>query len=90
MSDEYADIRQELPAPAYAPRPQPTPIPTAAWNDAPLFCLAVNDQWVSHILGALSVLDQPDTWIGTEEEIYAARQQVNEIMLALMTTCEEP
>lgn len=81
---------QQLAVPRYAPRPQPTIIPTAAWTDAPLFCLAVNDEWVSHILGVMTALDQPDTWIGTEDEIYAARQQVNEIMLALMTTCEEP
>lgn len=88
MSDDYSEIRQQLAVPKYAPRPQPTIIPTAAWNDAPLFCLQVNDEWVSHILGVLTALDQPDTWIGTEEEIFAARQQVNEIMLALMTTCE--
>lgn len=89
MSNLYSVIRQPLPAPEYVPRPKPTEIPAAAWNDEPLFCLAVNDEWVSHILGVLAALDQPDTWIGTEEEIFAARQQVNEMMLALMTACEE-
>ncbi len=87
MSEYYSEIRHGLPAPKYAPRPKPTVIPTAAWNEAPLFCLQVNDQWVSHILGVLTALDQPDTWIGTEEEIFLARQQVNEIMLALMSQC---
>lgn len=88
MSDDYSDIIQQLAVPEYAPRPKPTIIPTAAWNDMPLFCLAVNDEWVSHILGAMDVLDQADTWIGSEEEIFAARQQVNEIMLALMEGCD--
>lgn len=87
MGENQADTMQQLAAPRYTPRPQPTAIPTAAWNDAPLFCLQVNDQWVSHILGVLDALDQQDTWIGTEDEIYAARQQVNEIMNALMTAC---
>lgn len=71
----------------YAPRTEPKPIPTTAWNDAPLSCLEVNDKWVSHILGALNVLDQPDAWIGDDDEVFAARQQVNEIMLSLMPQC---
>lgn len=87
MGESQSDIIQQLAVPRYAPRPKPTAIPTAAWNDEPLFCLQVNDEWVGHILGVLTALDQQDTWIGTEDEIYAARQQVNEIMLALMYPC---
>lgn len=87
VSDSQSEIIQQIAVPRYAPRPQPTIIPAAAWNEAPLFCLQVNGEWVSHILGVLEALDQPDTWLGTEEEIEAARQQVNEIMLALMTNC---
>ena len=86
MADQSETI-QKLSVPRYAPRIQPTPIPTAAWNDAPLFCLEVNDEWVSHILGVMIALDQPDTWIGDEDEIRAARQQVNEIMAAFMEVC---
>lgn len=89
MTDNYLEILQQLAVPEYAPRPKPTPIPEAAWNDAPLFCLRLNDEWVSHVLGVMTALDQPDTWEGTEEEIDAARQQVNEIMLAFMAVCEE-
>lgn len=75
--------------PRYAVRLKATPIPGANWNDAPLFCLKLNDEWVSHVVGVLTALDQPDTWQGTKEEIYAARQQVNQIMAALMTVCED-
>lgn len=85
----HSDITQHLAVPKYAPRLQPTVIPEAAWNDTPLFCLKVNDEWVSHILGVMNALDQADTWIGDEEAIAGARQQVNEIMLAFMQACEE-
>lgn len=84
---DQSEILQQLTVPRYAPRIHPTPIPTAAWNDDPLFCLEVNDEWVSHILGVMIALDQPDTWVGTDDEIAAARQQVNEIMAAFMEVC---
>lgn len=86
MPDQSETI-QKLSVPRYAPRLEPTAIPEPAWNDAPLLCLQVNDEWVSHILGVMIALDQPDAWIGTEEEIFLARQQVNEIMLAFMEVC---
>lgn len=89
MSDSQSEIIQQLAVPRYAPRIRPIPIPGAAWNDAPLFCLQLNDEWVSHVLGALEVLDQSDTWQGTEDEIRAAREQVNQLMLAFMQMCEE-
>lgn len=85
----YTEEGALLTVPRYAPRIKATPIPTAAWNDAPLFCLKVNDEWVSHLLGVMTALDQPDTWLGTKEQIDAARAQVNEIMAALMEACEE-
>ena len=90
MTDDPSEIIQQLAVPRYAPRIKPTPIPGAAWNETPLFCLKLNDEWVSHVLGVMAALDQPDTWLGTQEEIFAARQQVNEIMVAFMQMCEEP
>lgn len=82
-----SEITQKLSEPDYCPRPEPTAIPTALWNDNPLYCLQLNDEWVSHVLGVMNALDQYDTWVGTDDEIDAARQQVNEIMLALMSAC---
>jgi hypothetical protein len=82
------DIRRQLAVPRYAPRIKPTPIPTAAWNDTPLFCLEVNDEWLGHVLGALEVLDQHDTWVGSEDDILAVRRQVNEMMAAFMEECD--
>jgi len=86
---DQSEIIQQLAVPRYAPRIKPTPIPAAAWNDAPLFCLELNDEWVSHVLGVMTALDQGDTWIGDADQIFAARQQVNEIMNALMTACQD-
>lgn len=90
MSDTLDEVIQHLMVPRYAVRLKPTPIPGAAWNDTPLFCLKLNDEWLSHVLGLMTALDQHDTWLGTAEEISAARQQVNEIMLGFMQMCEEP
>lgn len=78
-----------LAVPRYTPRLKPTPIPEAAWNDTPLFCLRLNDEWVGHIIGLLSALDQPDTWKGTSEEIEAAREQVRQITIAFSQVCED-
>lgn len=86
MADQLTTITQ-LSVPRYAPRPNALPIPSARWNDEPLMCLEVNDEWVSHILGVMSAMDQQDTWKGDEDAIRDARQQVNEIMLAFMEVC---
>lgn len=83
------EIIGALRKPFFAPRPRPTPIPDAHWDDAPLFCLQVNDEWASHILGVMEALDQQDTWIGSSAEVLDARQQVLQIMKALMTMCED-
>jgi len=68
--------------PRYAPRIKPTPIPAASAFDLPTRCVTINERWISHILGLLEVLDQPDAWIGTAEEITAARDEVNAIIAA--------
>jgi len=87
MPDQL-DIVSNLTVSKYAPRPDPLPVPTPAWNDEPLMCLKVNDEWVSHIIGVLIALDQSDAWIGDEDAVFAARQQVNEIILAFMEDCD--
>lgn len=69
--------------PRFAPRIRPTPIPVSGVFDSPNVCVTINEHWVSHILGVLEALDQPDTWLGTDEEIFLARQQVRELALAL-------
>ena len=72
----------------YAPRPRPTPIPDESWDEGRVLCLKANEQWMAHILGALEVLDQFDTWVGDADQVRAARDQVNEI-LASVDDCED-
>lgn len=74
--------------PRFVPRTSPTEIPTPNIFDEPHVCLKINAEWASHFIGALDALDQPDTWIATDEEIFAARQQVREAILMLSGECE--
>lgn len=74
----------QLAMPHYNPRWRPLAIPEAQWNEGPCWCLSVNDEWASHILGLLEMLDQPDTWKGTDEEIDAARNQVKALITCFM------
>lgn len=73
--------------PQYVPRPNPLPIPEPNIFDAPTMCIKINEFWASHLIGALDVLDQTDSWIGTPEEQEAARQQVRELIARLGGYC---
>lgn len=75
--------------PRYAPRTEPLEIPEERWDEAPTVCPRINRTWVSHIIGVLLALDQPDAWIGSAEEIDDARQQVNEIIAHFPVECGE-
>lgn len=83
------DSEQDTQRP-YVPRPQPLAIPTTDWNEAPLLCLSVNDQWAAHVYGVLEALAQRDTWLGTEAEVDNALNQVDSIISALMEACVPP
>lgn len=65
----------------FAPRVKPMAIPSPLVFDAPLVCVQLNERWVGHLLGVMEALDQPDAWLGTPEEIQAARDQINQLML---------
>ena len=47
-----------------APRQErlPSPLPVGIF-DAPHVCTVINREWLSHILGVLDVLTQPDAWV---------------------------
>jgi hypothetical protein len=74
--------------PFYVVRPEPSLIPTPNIFEEPTRCLKINEHWASHFLGVLDALDQPDTWIGTEEEIEAARNQVREAIAMFSKDCD--
>lgn len=75
--------------PVYAPILKPQPIPPAPPFANPTWCLEVSEEWAVFILGALEVLDQPDAWQGSEGEVQAARDKVNEI-IASFRPCPAP
>jgi len=81
--------REQLAVPRYAPIWKPLPIPSSSWDDSPCVCLAVNEEWVGFVIGVLDVLDQPDAWKGTTEEIDAARANVVQIKAAFMACCTQ-
>ena len=61
-------------------------IPTTSSTEEPRLCLTVNAEWLPHLIGALSVLDQPDAWSGTEAEVNQARSEVRRV-IALIGEC---
>lgn len=69
----------------YAPRLGAQPIPASGVFDDPKRCIALNDFWISHIIGVLSVLEQPDSWEGTDEEVAAAVLSAGQIIDAFST-----
>lgn len=71
----------------YAPRTSPLKIPSAGIFDSPNFCVGINAEWLGHVLGVLEALDQQDAWLGTAEEIYLARQEVQKLMSAFEEQC---
>jgi len=64
------------------PRRTPRTPPQAGIFDEPFVCVPMNLLWLPHIWGALDVLNQPDTWQGTEAEQFTARQQIERLLLA--------
>lgn len=65
------------------------PAPTPGIFDPPYACVPINIFWVSHILGALEVLTQPDSWSGDNDEKYRAEQEIEKIINRLSQPCED-
>lgn len=84
-SDELAAL---LAAPTCDPRPYPLVAPATAWDDLPTRCLTVNAEWATHLLGVIDRLLELDVWIGTDEEMFAAFQAVEEIQARLSAPCD--
>jgi len=69
--------------PRVIPRTKATPIPAPGIFDEPTYCLKINKSWMAHLSGVVAALDQPDTWIGTEDEIFATRNMIREWLIAI-------
>lgn len=51
-----------------APRRTPRPVPAVEVDAEPVFCLRVNGEWLSHLLGMMSVLAEVDAWAEADRE----------------------
>lgn len=70
---------------AFAPRQNSHDAPPLTISEEPAVCLIVNMSWVSHVIGALETLNQPDAWTGDDEEKYRAQQEIQRLIEMLMT-----
>jgi len=62
-------------------------VPPTNIDEAPYYCLRINQQWWPHIVGTLAPLQWSDRWLGTEEDIDRALQSI--MMLEIPNTnCE--
>lgn len=71
----------------WTPRLIPSDVPFASVFDEPLYCMTVNGEWLTHVLGALDVLTAVDTWRGSESDIERARQEVEKLLNQLKQVC---
>lgn len=87
MPNPIIDPIQKLARP-FVVRANPLPVPDVADITAePNNCITLNATWVSHVLGVLEALNQPDSWAGTDEQILATLEQI-EILLEMAATGE--
>jgi hypothetical protein len=74
----------------FVPREEPleSPLPVGIF-DEPYVCLKINRQWWSHIIGVLDALRQPDAWVGDDQAILEATEQIDFLMASAEEACEE-
>ncbi len=70
------------------PRPYPHLPPAPDWAEEPCRCIVINAEWAVHLVGALERLTELDAWGGTDAQIFAARQAVEEIQAQLSIPCD--
>jgi hypothetical protein len=63
----------------YAPRFSPLPIPAEDICDQPLVCISLNSTWAGFVSGLMEVLRHKDMWIGSDEQIQSAIDNVERI-----------
>lgn len=70
-------------------RGHPLPVPAAGIFDEVVHCVLINVQWLPHILGALQILLEGDSWAGGDNEIFRAQQEVQKLISSLSTPCSD-
>lgn len=70
----------------FIPRNNPRPVPTTPIFEEPMYCLRFNEMWLPHILGALQLLLEKDSWSGN---IFHAQQSIYLMLEQLSSPCED-
>jgi hypothetical protein len=70
----------------FIPRQYPREVPPTGIFDETLYCLRFNELWLPHILGALQLLLEKDSWSGGDAEIFRAQQAI----YTMLANIEEP
>lgn len=70
---------------AYAPRHHARAAPSTGIFDAPAAIPAINADWIPHIIGALSLLEADDAWLGDDETRFTAIQEIEKLIEWLMS-----
>lgn len=74
----------------FIPRPHPLPAPNVGIFDSPYVCFPrINAQWLSHIIGMIEVLLAPDSWTGSDTEVWAAQQEIEKLLNVLKNPCSQ-
>lgn len=68
-------IASDFLIPTFAPRTHPLPRPSVAFDAEPAVYWKINRTWLGHVTGAVDLLTQQDSWLGTKEEVFQTTQQ---------------
>ena len=77
----------DLFAKEFVTRANEHPAPAPGIFDPPYYCLRINELWIPHIIGALEVLTQPDSWSGDDDAKYRAEQEIEKLLRRLNQPC---
>lgn len=88
MVDYYDPSALILPDVPLLPRPNPHPAPDVGIFAAPHACVTINLQWASHLIGVFDALINDSAWAGDADQIFDARQQIEQLIEQLSVICE--
>jgi len=62
-------------------------VPISDILDAPLYCLKFNEEWKSHIIGAVSTLQKWSAWIGDDDDTNTGTRQITKFLAQDFEDC---
>lgn len=62
-------------------------VPVSDILDEPLYCLHFNEDWKSHIIGAVSTLQKWSAWIGDDDDTNTGTRQITKFLAQDFSAC---